>query len=96
MSDLLVGCRVEYTPPSDSSGPSSHKEGIVVKVDRNGSNQKIVWIIDPDGIVKTYILDGTVKIHPDDVKFIYGLNKDHKARQENIENKLDRFEILDL
>ena len=91
MSDLLVGCKVIYNPKEDSLGS---REGIIVKVDRG--NQKIVWILSPDGLVKTYILDNTITIHPDDVEFIYNLNKNHKSRQEGIENKVNRFEIMDL
>ena len=88
MSDLLVGCSVQYNVDGVS------KEGVIVKADRNGSD-KLLWILGSDGGL-THYHTSYVKINPEDVNFITRLSKDYKLRKKILENKTDRFEILDL
>lgn len=92
MSDLLVGCKIIY-----NDGGDEDKSGIIVKVDRGNLNKKIAWILKPDGTMCYFCLDGeATRISPDDVNFIYALNKKYKMREEILANKVDRLHILDL
>ena len=88
MSDLLVGCRA-------SVADAAIKDGIIVKVDRSHAGGRYVWILLPDGSVTTESIDCII-VHPDDVKFIIRMNRNYKLREQNISQKTERFEMLDL
>ena len=89
MSNLLVGCKVKYGRGDET------KEGIIVNVDRDDKNYKMAWLLTQDGrIVHSYA--GDIIIEPDDVKFIYALNKNYKLREKILTDQTDRFNILDL
>jgi len=85
MSDLLVGCRASGLAYRDSA----KIKGVIVDAG------KYVKIMDSEGRV-TSAYSSSLLIHPDDVRFIYAMNKNYKLRTKILENKIDRFEILDL
>jgi hypothetical protein len=89
MSDLLVGCKVKY------SKNSKEHEGIVLKVDRSQGGYKMAWVLMEDGSVEESYAT-SLTIDPDDVKFIYAMNKDYKLRRKILTERTERFEILDL
>ena len=88
MSDLLVGCRVII----DGEG-----EGIIVKWDRGPQNDKILWVLFSDGqLFGKQAEHSSIRIHPDDVKFIVALNKNYKLREKILSRTTNRLNILDL
>ena len=88
-TDLLVGCKVKF------SKNSKDHEGIVLKVDRSKGGYKMAWVLMKDGnVMEAYVT--SLVVDPDDIKFIYAMNKNYKVREQNLTERTERFEILDL
>ncbi len=92
MSNLLVGCKVTMNIID-----IGEIKGIVVKVGtKGGLNTPCVWILDKQGKISVWEIYGDIEIDPEDLRFITSLNKNYKLRKEMLEEKVERFEMLDL
>jgi hypothetical protein len=91
MSDLLVGCKIIY-----KNGEGEKVEGIILKVVLDDSGYHKALVLKQEGQLVRVYLDCAVEIHPDDVRFIYAMNKNCKLREKSLIEKIDRFSLLDL